>query len=59
MLVVTVERSQKIGRRGAWSPLVLEAPGAGRVALLESPGGLLWGLRLRWRGVVVVRDRGW
>ena len=59
VLVVAVERSQKIGRRGAWSPLVLEAPGAGRMALLGSPRGLLWGLRLCWRWVVVVRHWSW
>ena len=56
MLVVAVERSQKICG-GAGSPL-LEAPRAGRVALLGRSWGLLWGLGLGWRGVVVVGNRG-
>ena len=51
MLIVAVERSQKICG-GAGSPL-LEAPRAGRVALLGRSWGLLWGLGLGWRGVVV------
>ena len=56
MLIVAVERSQKICG-GAGSPL-LEAPRAGRVALLGRSWGLLWGLGLGWRGVVVVGNRG-